>query len=67
MINNLTVNYVYDNFVNVSLSIHDDHVFSKEFLVSQVFTKAIQDGDFNPQLIIQQLKREFEDEEESEI
>ena len=67
MINNLTVNYVYDKFVNVSLSIHDDHVFSKEFLVSQVFTKTIQDGDFNPQLIIQQLKREFEDEEESEI
>lgn len=43
------------------------YVFSKEFLVSQVFTKTIQDGDFNPQLIIEQLKREFEDEEESEI
>ena len=67
MIDKLTVNYVYDNFVNVSLSIHDDHEFSKEFLVSQVFTKAIQDGDFNPHLIIEQLKREFEDEEESEI
>lgn len=67
MINNLTVNYVYDNFVNVSLSIHDDHAFSKEFLVSQVFTKTIQDGGFNPKLIIEQLKREFEDEEESEI
>lgn len=62
MINNLTVNYVYDNFVNVSLSIHDDHVFGKEFLVSQVFTKVIQDGDFNPHLIIETLKREFEDE-----
>ena len=64
MIDKLTVNYVYDNFVNVSLSIHDDHVYSKEFLVSQVFTKAIQDGGFTPQLIIEQLKREFEDEEE---
>ena len=59
MIDNLTVNYVYDNFVNVSLSIHDDHVFSKEFLVSQVFTKTIQDGGFTPHLIIEQLKREF--------
>ena len=59
MINNLTVNYVYDNCVNVSLSIHDDHEFSKEFLVSQVFTKVIQDGDFNPHLIIEKLKTEF--------
>ena len=67
MIDKLTVNYVYDNFVNVSLSIHDDHVYSKEFLVSQVFTKVIQHGDFNPHPIIEQLKREFEDEEESEI
>ena len=67
MIDKLTVNYVYDNFVNVSLSIHDDHEFSKEFLVSQVFTKTIQDGDFNPHIIIEQLKIDFEDEEESEI
>lgn len=53
--------------INISLSIHDEHVYSKEFLVSQVFTKTIQDGGFNPHLIIEQLKRDFEDEEESEI
>ena len=59
MIQDLTISYV-SNGVKTTLTIKDDHYDNIPYHLADMFEKVIKDTNANPQIIIENLKSEFD-------
>ena len=59
MIQDLTISYI-SNGVKTTLSIEDDHYDNMPYELADMFAKVVRESDANPQIVIDNLKNEFE-------
>ena len=59
MIQDLTISYI-NNGIETTLTIKDDHYDNMPFNLADMFAKVIRESDANPQIVIDNLKNEFE-------
>ena len=61
MIKDLTISYVC-NGIETTLTIKDDCYDNMPYNLADMFVKVIRESDANPQIVIEKLKYEFENE-----
>ena len=62
MIQDLTISYVC-NGIETTLTIKDEHYDNMPYNLADMFEKVIIEADANPQIVIENLKNTFENEE----
>ena len=62
MIQDLTISYVC-NGIETTLTIKDNHYDNMPYNIADMFVKVIRESDANPQIVIENLKNTFENEE----
>ena len=60
MIEDLTISYI-SNGIETTLTIKDDHYDNMPYNLADMFAKVIRESDANPQIVIENLKKEYED------
>lgn len=58
MINNLKINYISEG-IQVTLSYEDTYSDNLPYDLATMFRKVIEDSDANPEIVIQELKDNF--------
>lgn len=59
MIHNLTISYSIDG-INTTLSVDDDNYDNLPYNLAHMFSKAIEDANANPIIVIQEIQEHFE-------
>lgn len=61
MIQDLTISYVC-NGIETTLTIKDEHYDNMPYNLADMFVKVIRESDANPQIVVDGLKRAFEND-----
>ena len=59
MIHNLTISYSIDG-INTTLSVDDDNYDNLPYNLAHMFSRAIEDTNVNPIIVIQEMEEHFE-------
>lgn len=59
MISDLTISYI-SNGIKTNLTIEDEHYDNMPYKLADMFAKVVRESDANPQIVIDNLKNEFE-------
>lgn len=59
MIHNLTISYSIDG-INTTLSVDDDNYDNLPYNLAHMFSRAIEDTNVNPIIVIQEIQEHFE-------
>ena len=66
MIQDLTISYVC-NGIETTLTIRDEHYNNIPYDLANIFEKIIRESDANPQIVIENLKSVFENDNDLKI